>query len=193
VTDPLIVTAEFDEESQAELDARRRRWFPTGRRVVGAHLTLFHALPGERVDEVVAVLEDVTARDPIPATIGPPFGMGRGVAHPVEAPGLAAVHDHIARAFAGDLTRQDRQRLRAHVTVQNKVDPETARATLAELAAEHVPWTGTITGLGLWHYRGGPWDAAGTFLFGARSGPGNDDGPAPSARGPGRRDRSSYK
>jgi hypothetical protein len=157
VTDPLIVTALLDADSQAELDDRRRRWFPAGRRVVGAHLTLFHALPGERLAEVRDVLDDVTDRAPIP--------LGRGVAHPLDAPGLGAVHDRIARAFSGDLTRQDQQRLRAHVTVQNKVDPQTARATLAELAAEHVPWTATITGLGLWHYRGGPWDAAGEFAF----------------------------
>lgn len=165
MTDPLIVTALFDADSQAELDARRRRWFPAGRRVVGAHLTLFHALPGARIDEVSAVLDEVTARAPFAAAIGAPVSLGRGVAHPVDAPGLAEVHGRIARAFAGDLTRQDAQSLRAHVTVQNKVDPDTARATLAELTAEHVPWTATITGLGLWHYRGGPWEAAGEFAF----------------------------
>jgi hypothetical protein len=165
VTDPLVVTALFDPDSQAELDDRRRRWFPAGRRVVGAHLTLFHALPGDRLDEVAEVLTEVTDRAPIAAVVGPPISLGRGVAHPVDAPGLAAVHDRIARRFADDLTRQDRQRLRAHVTVQNKVDPDTARATLAELTARHVPWTATVTGLGLWHYRGGPWEAAGEYLF----------------------------
>jgi hypothetical protein len=165
VIDPLVVTALFDPDTQAELDDRRRRWFPSGRRVVGAHLTLFHALPGGRRDEVAEVLAEATGRAPIPATIGAPIPLGRGVAHPVDAPGLAAVHDRIGRRFAGDLTRQDQQRLRAHVTVQNKVNPDTARATLAALTAQHVPWTATITGLGLWHYRGGPWEAAGEHLF----------------------------
>lgn len=164
-TDPLVVTALLDAASQDELDARRRRWFPAGRRVVGAHLTLFHALPGERADEVAAVLDEVTDRAPITATIEAPVSLGRGVAHPVDAPGLGDVHRAIAQRFAGDLTRQDQQRLRAHVTVQNKVDPETARATLAELAATHRPWTATITGLGLWRYRGGPWDAVGEYRF----------------------------
>jgi 2'-5' RNA ligase len=167
-TDPLIVTALLDADSQAELDARRRRWFPAGRHVVGAHLTLFHALPGARADEVATVLGEVTDRAPIPAVVEAPFPLGRGVAHPVEAPGLAAVHDRIADRFADDLTRQDRAPLRPHVTVQNKVDPETARATLAELAAQHVPWTATVTGLGLWRYRGGPWDPAGEFPFRGR-------------------------
>ncbi|MDD7937140.1 2'-5' RNA ligase family protein [Actinomycetospora lutea] len=165
MTDPLVVTALFDAASQDELDARRRRWFPSGRRVVGAHLTLFHALPGERFDAVSAVLDEVTGRAPLAAGIGGPISLGRGVAHPVDAPGLAEVHGRIQRAFADDLTRQDAARLRAHVTVQNKVDPQTARATLAELAAQHRPWTATITGLGLWHYRGGPWEAAGEYAF----------------------------
>ena len=166
MTDPLIVTALLDAASQAELDDRRRRWFPPGRRVVGAHLTLFHALPGARFDEVAAVLAEVTDRAPLPAVVGGPISLGRGVAHPVDAPGLSAVHERIADRFAGDLTRQDRQRLRPHVTVQNKVDPQTARSTLAALGAEHAPWTATVTGLGLWHYRGGPWEAAGEFPFG---------------------------
>lgn len=165
MSDPLVVTALFDTDTQAELDARRRRWFPSRRRVVGAHLTLFHALPGERIDDVVAVLTEAAARAPLAAVIETPVALGRGVAHPVDAPGLAAVHGRIRRAFADDLTRQDAARLRAHVTVQNKVDAETARATLAELAAQHRPWTATITGLGLWHYRGGPWEAAGEFAF----------------------------
>lgn len=162
---PLIVTALFDPDSQAELDARRRRWFPAGRRVVGAHLTLFHALPGRRADEVADALGEVTDRAAIAAVVEPPISLGRGVAHPVDAPGLAVVHGRIGHLFTGDLTRQDQQRLRPHVTVQNKVDPDTARATLAALAAEHVPWTATITGLGLWRYRGGPWDSAGEFWF----------------------------
>ncbi|GLZ44374.1 hypothetical protein Acsp06_05590 [Actinomycetospora sp. NBRC 106375] len=166
MTDPLIVTALLDTASQDELDDRRRRWFPAGRRVVGAHLTLFHALPGARFDAVADVLAAVTDRAPIPAVIGAPVSLGRGVAHPVDAPGLAAVHERVADRFTGDLTRQDRQRLRPHVTVQNKVDAATARTTLAELTAEHVPWTATITGLGLWHYRGGPWEGAGEFPFG---------------------------
>ncbi|PVZ12058.1 2'-5' RNA ligase family protein [Actinomycetospora cinnamomea] len=164
-TDPLIVSALLDADSQAELDARRRRWFPPGRRIVGAHLTLFHALPGDRADEVAAALEDVTDRPAPSAGIGEPFALGHGVAHRIDAPELVRVHEEIARRFAADLTHQDRQRWRPHVTVQNKVDPETARATLAELAASHRPWTATVTGVGLWRYRGGPWEALGAFPF----------------------------
>jgi len=164
-TDPLIVTALLDEETQAELDAQRRRFFPSRRLVVGAHLTLFHALPGHRADEVTATLDELAARPPIPGRVRAPFALGRGVAYRIEAPGLDTLHAAIARRFADDLTRQDARRPHHHVTVQNKVDPETAKATLAELVATHSPYDATVVGLALWRYRGGPWDAAGEFPF----------------------------
>ncbi|MEJ2887101.1 2'-5' RNA ligase family protein [Actinomycetospora aeridis] len=164
-TDPLIVSALLDEETQAELDAQRRRLFPSRRLVVGAHLTLFHALPGARADEVVTVLEQLAQRPPIEARVRAPFALGRGVAYRIEAPGLDTVHAAVARRFADDLTRQDARRPHHHVTVQNKVDGETAKATLAELVASHSPYPATVVGLALWRYRGGPWEAAGEFPF----------------------------
>lgn len=165
MSDPLIVSALLDEETQAELDAQRARLFPSTRRVVGAHLTLFHALPGERIDDVAALLDQLAARPPIDGRLEAPFALGRGVAYRIHAPGLDNVHGAITRRFADDLTRQDRAAPRYHVTVQNKVDRETARATLADLAAAHTPHPATVRGLALWHYRGGPWEAAGEFLF----------------------------
>ncbi len=163
--DPLIVSALLDEVTQAELDAQRARLFPSRRLVVGAHLTLFHALPGGREEEVAAALDELAGRPPIAARVRAPFALGRGVAYRIEAPGLDAVHAAIARRFAGDLTRQDRGRPRHHVTVQNKVDPDTARRTLADLVATHTPYAATVRGLALWRYRGGPWEAAGEFVF----------------------------
>lgn len=165
MADPLIVSALLDEETQADLDAQRARLFPSKLRVVGAHLTLFHALPGERLDEVDTLLDELADRPPVAAKVGAPFGLGRGVAYRIHAPGLDTLHAAIARRFAGDLTRQDRARPHHHVTVQNKVDRETARQTLADLAAAHTPRPATVRGLALWHYRGGPWEAAGEFTF----------------------------
>jgi hypothetical protein len=54
--------------------------------------------------------------------------------------------------------------------VQNKVEPAVARALQAELTAGFVRETVTARGLGLWHYRGGPWDADSEFPFVAPSG-----------------------
>jgi hypothetical protein len=56
------------------------------------------------------------------------------------------------------------------VTVQNKVEPEVARALHAELTAAFRPETALAAGFGLWHYRGGPWEPAGEFVFRDRGG-----------------------
>lgn len=164
---PLIVTAVFPDPVQEELDERRRRFFPADRRVVGAHLTLFHALPGDAEDEVRAVLDEVTAAEPPSARVDVPFALGRGVAHRVCSPGLERVRAGVAARFEGRLTRQDASRWSPHVTVQNKVEPDEARRTLDTVAAEHVVRETEVAALALWRYRGGPWDAVTTHPFGA--------------------------
>ena len=45
---PLIITAALDEGGFDWFDDLRRAHFPAHRNVVPAHLTLFHALPGEQ-------------------------------------------------------------------------------------------------------------------------------------------------
>jgi 2'-5' RNA ligase len=167
VTDPLIISAVLVADAQDDLDARRRRFFPAARLQVGAHLTLFHALPGDREGDVAATLERLTAGHPRPTiTVGEPFGLGRGVAYRMPSPGLEEVRAEIAREFRGVLTDQDARRWRPHVTIQNKVEPDEARRTLASVQAEHVPYDTLVEALALWRYRGGPWEAAGEFAFG---------------------------
>jgi hypothetical protein len=55
------------------------------------------------------------------------------------------------------LTRQDAQPFRPHVTLQNKVPPEVARATLADLGATWEDVEAEARGLDVWAYDGGPW------------------------------------
>jgi hypothetical protein len=88
------------------------------------------------------------------------------VAYDLEAAELTALRAALAAEFDPWLTRQDRQPGRAHVTVQNKVDPEVAGALLADLTAAFEPTTVPARGLGLWHYLGGPWAAEAEFAFG---------------------------
>lgn len=56
------------------------------------------------------------------------------------------------------LTPQDAARFSAHVTIQNKVSPEVARSTLAEVAGDFTPYEALATGLAMWRYVGGPWE-----------------------------------
>ena len=92
--------------------------------------------------------------------------LGRGVAYELAAPEVAAVREELTRNWEAHLGRQDRQPFRPHVTVQNKVAPEAARALHAELCARFVPFEVEAQGLALWRYRGGPWELERRYPFG---------------------------
>ena len=100
------------------------------------------------------------------------ISLGRGVAVRIEAPGLAELRAALAVRWDSWLTPQDRQKLRPHVTVQNKVEPAVARALHAELAAGFEPFPVRIERLCLWRYLGGPWEALHAFPFRVREHPG---------------------
>lgn len=164
--DPLILTLALDDDTQTFFEARRRAYFPPSRNKVPAHLTLFHALPGEKLAQIEDALADLAAiTQPVPLLVSGLRFMGRGVAYVVEGAELDVLRGTIAAQFADDLTPQDRQRFKAHVTVQNKVKPERAKELHELLEGLFEPFEATGTGLKLWHYRGGPWEAAGEFLF----------------------------
>ncbi len=162
---PLIVTLLLDEAAQARFDAERAAHFPADRTVVGAHVTLFHALPGVQVDTVTADLAAAAGRTAFPVRITGLLSLGRGVAYRLRSAELDAVHASLRSRWEPWLTRQDAQPFRAHVTVQNKVTPERARATLAQLDGGFQPWEATATGLALWAYEGGPWKPLNRFPF----------------------------
>lgn len=128
--------------------------------MVGAHLTLFHRLPGEEEAAIRRELGSV-AGVALAAQVAGLRSLGRGVAYEIEAPALVALRATLARRWQAWLTPQDRVWGRPHVTVQNKVAPEVARATLAELERDFEPWACSIEGLALWRYAGGPWEPVG--------------------------------
>jgi hypothetical protein len=165
--DPLILTLELDEAAFAEFDGQRRRHFPQALNRIPAHVTLFHHLPGEEESGIVETLAaEVRAEGPLPVRVASVRFIGRGVAYALESPRLSALRGRLAATFAPWLTPQDRQGYRPHVTVQNKVAPEEARALHRELEAAFVPREIAGTGLLLWRYLSGPWEARGRFPFG---------------------------
>ncbi|MCE3550428.1 2'-5' RNA ligase family protein [Pseudonocardia sp. RS11V-5] len=160
--DPLVVAAVLDEPAQSRLNLLRRRHFPPERNHLDAHVTLFHALPGEQEPEVAAALATATRRTPPEVVVGEPRLLGRGVAFRIDAPGLLALRAELARTFDPWLTAQDRGKRELHVTVQNKVPPDRARALHAVLAND-APEPTAVVALGLWRYLGGPWAPLATF------------------------------
>jgi 2'-5' RNA ligase len=164
---PLIVTALLEPGAAARFEAMRRAYFPAARNKTPAHLTLFHALPGAQLADIEEELaERCWQAEPFMAHAAGLRFLGVGVAVVIDAPQLVALHTGIARSWAEALTPQDRQRFNPHVTVQNKASPAHARQTFDALQAVFAPFDFWIEGLELWHYRGGPWEAAGRFPFG---------------------------
>ncbi len=159
---PLVVTLALDAASQERLDALRRAHFPADRNHLPAHVTLFHALPGEEVALVRGLLDEEARTGPFAVRVGEVQRLGRGTALRLVASELDGLHARLLRrlrAELGDdaLTAQDRQRLRAHVTVQNKVTPDAARQLADRLEVDIAPWTAQAEALELWRYDGGPW------------------------------------
>ncbi|MGI4731525.1 MAG: 2'-5' RNA ligase family protein [Janthinobacterium lividum] len=164
---PIIVTALFGPEDQAWFEALRRLHFPPERNQLAAHLTMFHHLPPAIAPELKRRLVDATRGVPAPpARAAGLVSLGRGVAYRIDCPELAGIRADLADAFAPLLMPQDKQGWRAHVTVQNKVEPAAAKALLAELQAGFVARPIRVAGLASWWYRGGPWEALSRHMFG---------------------------
>jgi hypothetical protein len=165
---PIIVTALFGREDQAFFDAERRAYFPPERNQLAAHLTMFHHLPPSLAPEVKQRLVAETRGIPAPrARIADVISLGRGVAYRIDCEELAAIRARLAAAFAGLLTPQDAGGWRAHVTVQNKVEPAVAKALLADLRATFRPRPVAVAGLAAYWYRGGPWELLSNHSFAA--------------------------
>lgn len=162
---PIIVSALMGPADFAWADALRRAHFPPERNHLSAHITLFHHLPPSALAEVTARLKALAAGPPPPARLTEVILLGRGVAFRIDSPELLAMRDDLAHAFAGLLTPQDQARPRLHITVQNKVDPATAKALAEQLRRDFHPRPLAIAGLAAWHYRGGPWELAAKAMF----------------------------
>jgi 2'-5' RNA ligase len=162
---PLVLTLRLDEAAQERFDALRRAHFPPERNHLQAHVTLFHALPGAREAEVRAGLASSAQRPAYDVDVVRVRSMGKGVAYDLRSPELAAQRTALARQWRPWLTPQDARPHAPHVTVQNRVTPDQARALLRELAAGFAPYAVRATGLSLWRYLGGPWEPLATYRF----------------------------
>ena len=159
-----VLTLRLDPESQARFDDLRQQHFPPERNLIAAHVTLFHTLP-EEAWIPTRLSEHATGQPAFPISVTGVRSLGKGVAYTLASTSLQNLHRALAQVFVSDLTPQDRQRFQPHVVVQNKVTPAAAQKLLRLLEAEFVPWSIQAVGLDLWHYLGGPWQLAQTFLF----------------------------
>ena len=163
---PIILTASMDAGAQSYFDERRERYFPAERNWLSAHLTLFHALPGECHEQIAALLDNEVAMSPtILASVAGIRNLGGGVAYVIRSDGLSAFRRKLAQEWSDWLTPQDRQAFSPHVTVQNKATRAEARLTADILAAEFSPFDVVIGGITVWRYDGGPWECEAEHAF----------------------------
>lgn len=163
---PLILTLKFDDSSYAYFDDLRRLHFPPERNFLSAHITLFHHLPGEELAKVRADMSELsgeTGEFEIEFTQW--RFLGKGSAMTVESAQLDALRNKLAKKWSNWLTRQDSQKFKAHITVQNKVEPDKAKTLFEHLSQDQEKRTGTAKGLLLWFYLGAHWKLEDEFLF----------------------------
>lgn len=162
----LIITAELPEDLQSRANQLRREHFPPERNFLDAHVTLFHALPPSAEGEVKDCLAALArANPPVPARLAGVMKLGKGTALKLESPAMLALRDDLAERFHGLLTPQDEHRPQLHVTIQNKVSIEAAKALQAQLAVQVIPRDFAFRGLELHAYKGGPWDCIQRWRF----------------------------
>ncbi|KLT64282.1 2'-5' RNA ligase family protein [Pedobacter sp. BMA] len=157
-----ILTARLDKKSQTFFDDRRKLYFPAERNFLNAHLTLFHKLPDD--PEVLLQLENVVRYSFIARVYGLK-SIGNGVAYFIESKELQLLHRQLQQQCQSILIAQDRQTLRPHITIQNKVSVEKVKSLLTTLEPTFEPLNINIEGLDLWHYLDGPWSHYRYFPF----------------------------
>lgn len=165
MTKPLILTAELGAADLAWLDGLRKRHYPPERNRLPAHLTMFHALPPSAKNEARRMLGQLAAAPEPRAQIAGVMDLGGGVAFRVVSDELDLIREEIARAMHGLLSAQDSGGWVPHVTIQNKVEPRTAKALRRSLEQQFEPKPLRITGLGLHRYLGGPWEKLQSYRF----------------------------
>jgi hypothetical protein len=163
---PIIITAEMGKIDQAWANGLRRLHYPPERNRVDAHITLFHHLPPSHLPEIKSRLAALASECPPPvAYLTEVMMLGSGVAYRVDSAELLSIREELAAEFHGLLIAQDQARPRLHITVQNKVEPATAKALHADLFAAFRPRPLVISGLAAYYYQGGPWDHIGAWSF----------------------------
>lgn len=159
---PLILTLKLDHESQAFFNQQRELYFPPGRNVLAAHLTLFHQLPD--VPETHRYLSGQTI-EVFSVKVTGLMRLGAGTAYQLGSAELHSLHRTLAAHFHDHLILQDRQPFRPHITIQNKVRPKAANTLWTDLQTDFKTFECRAVGLELWRYLNGPWEWQQSFDF----------------------------
>lgn len=170
---PLIVTARVAESDLEPFNVLRQKHFPPERNFLQAHLTMFHRLPGEYLDQVAQGLTRVsTGTEEIVAEVSGLRHLGACVAFTITSLELHNARAQLKTAFASWLGPQDMQKWQPHLTVQNKASKAAADRLYGDLLATFRPHRLRLNGLDIWRYLNGLWQHAATVPFSSAGGNG---------------------
>jgi len=164
VPKPLIATLAIVPSAQNYFDQLRKEHFPPKINYIDAHLTLFHALPDKSwiIEDLHKLSTEQQQFDAVAQSI---MSLGNGTAFKIISPELPLLYQKLQKSWFDHLSNQDRQKRNFHITIQNKVESETAKKLQADLAKRFCPFSFTILGIQLWRYHYGPWEYLTTFDF----------------------------
>ena len=161
---PLIITLEMDKVSHDYFTGVRNQYFPGHANYLEAHITLFYHLPPNE-PLIIETIKESVKHKPMTLDITGISNFGNAVAFIVSSPALSTLHGRLQKIFQPFLISQDRNKLRPHITVQNKVTAFKAKQTHELLNQDFQPFSIQGTGLKTWSYLKGPWRAKEYFPF----------------------------
>lgn len=151
---PFVLTVAVEENAFLFFNALRKIYFPEGN-FIEAHLTLFHLLPNEPA--IIDTIETISKQThPLLLHVSQPKFTGNGVAYEIECPQLVQLHNSLQQQWNSFLLPQDQEKLRPHITIQDKVPSEEAKELLLFLQGNFSAFDVKGTGLQLWEYSNGP-------------------------------------
>ena len=162
----LIVDFLLSEHERRPLSALRARYF-SKTRLKTAHITVFHNLPDLHEAAIRMSLTAVAdnQQGSIAVAACGLYSLGRGWALRLNSPELKSIQLSLQSQFKPWLQPQDLQPYRPHITLANKLERQQQPAIRQALAAEPLPTTLQVLGLGLHRYMDGEWDLLDTFGF----------------------------
>lgn len=132
-----VLTLRTSADHQASMTKLRNVYFPPKLNRLDAHITLFHALPGEKLEtDVLPAVKDMAAgTQPYRIRVTHPFrlkkGVGISIADDIDHADDGKRGRNMTRIIHAELRKkwdwlsdQDSQPVRMHYTVMNKVDNE---------------------------------------------------------------------
>ena len=158
-----ILSVLMDQKTQQRLNEWRKQYFPESINYLQAHITLFHKLDLHKF----ASMDQLPAqpKNKLELSFDKVYFLGKGFAIETLCPPLLEFHLKFQKVYFSELSKQDQQTKKLHVTLQNKVPPDKAKIDFEEFKAQFQGFKGEAIGLSLHHYLGGPWQKVKDFKF----------------------------